>query len=166
MRSWDERPPEVAYLLNPSFCGCVLFRCAQRYAIEGERKPMPYSLTFLVLPLVLHPATRDTMKGSIRHFQVWLNENQHIRIGLAGRARSLVPYTREALAFLQQTGVIAVHEADAGLVILGGLRSHYRRRFPIGEDTRSCLKKAEVLGKWFARVNSPATIYASLGLMP
>jgi hypothetical protein len=101
-----------------------------------------------------------------RHFQVWLNGNQQIKIGLAERARSLVPYTREALMLLQQTHTVAVRSSDAALVIQNGLRRMGRRRFSQSEETKECLKKAQTLGKWFARVNSPATIYASLGLMP
>jgi hypothetical protein len=127
---------------------------------------MPYALVFLVLPLVLHRCTRETIKSTTRHFQVWLNGNQQIKVGLATRARSLVPYSREALMLLQQTHTLAVSSGDAALLVQNGLRRIRRNRFAQSEETKECLKKAETLGKWFARVNSPATIYASLGLMP
>jgi hypothetical protein len=127
---------------------------------------MPYALAYLVLPLVLHQCTRETMKSSTRHFQVWLNGNQEIKIGLAERARSLVPYTREALILLHQTRTVAARSSDAALVLQNGLRTIRRRGFSQSEETKECLKKSETLGKLFARANSPATIYASLGLMP
>jgi hypothetical protein len=103
------------------------------------------------------------MNSRTRHFLVWVNSNQHIKVGLAERARSLISYSREAITFLYQMHIVAISEADASLSIVGQLR---RRVLQPGDDTRACLDKSAVLGKWFARVNSPATIYASLGLMP
>lgn len=164
MKSWSERPVEVANLLNPAFCGQVIYSCAVAHHAEIS-DAFPYAFAFLVLPLVLHSETRSTMKATTRHFEVWLNVNPEIKVGLAGRARSLVPFAREALTFLQQSKVFAVRDTDAGLVVTKGLR-RTRRQFPPGEDTRGCLRGAAVVGKWFARANSPAAIYAALGLRP
>ena len=166
MTPWQDRPAEVANLLNPAFCGWIIFHCVQSHIGESGGNPMPYALAFLVLPLVLHQSTRETMESTTRHWQVWLNGNQQIKIGLAERVRSLIPYTREALMFLQQTHTVTVRSSDAALLLQSGLRSMRRHRFSRSEETKECLKKAETLGKWFARANSPATIYASLGLMP
>lgn len=127
---------------------------------------MPYALAFLVLPLVLHPATRSTMQGSTRHFQVWVSTNQQIKLGLAQRARSLVPHSREAITFLCQTKAAQVSEIDCSLKIAKKLRRLARGGLTPTEDSREAIAKAAILGKWFARVDSTATIYASLGLMP
>ena len=165
MKTWEQRPQEVANLLNPAFCGRVIYQCILGHASE-EARPMPYALGFIVLPLVLHPSTRATMQGSTRHFQVWLGGNQEIKLGLASRARSLVPHAREAFAFLWQTGMIAAQPPDASLVIAKRLRRTPRGASPMSDDTKDCLTKATLLGKWFARANSPATVYTLLGLMP
>jgi hypothetical protein len=125
---------------------------------------MPYALAFF-LPLVLHSDTRSTMKANTRHFEVWLNVNPEIKVGLVTRARSLVPFTREALGFLQRSGTLTIRETGAALVVSRSLRT-LRRRFALGEDTKACIAGARVLGKWFGRANSPATIYASSGLRP
>ncbi len=164
MTPWDERPVEVANLLNPAFCGHVIYGCADAHNREAG-KPLPYALAFLVLPLVLHLDTRSTMKPNTRHFEVWLNLNPEIKVGLTARARSLVPFTREALGFLHRSGTLTIQETDAALGIPKALRT-LRRRFPVGDDTKACIAGAKVLGRWFARANSPATIYASLGLRP
>lgn len=166
MKAWQDRPAEVANLLNPAFCGRILFHCVKGYNQESPEFPMPYSIVFLVLPLVLHRHTRETIKGTTRHFHVWLNRSQQIKIGLAARARSLVPHTREALMLLQQTHTIAIRSSDAALLIENELRRMRRRRFPASDETKDCLKKSQTLGKLLARTNSPATIYASLGLKP
>jgi ABC-three component (ABC-3C) system Middle Component 3 len=115
MTRWEERPIEVANLLNPAFCGHVIYGCAEAHETEAG-KPMPYALAFF-LPLVLHSDTRSTMKANTRHFEVWLNVNPEIKVGLVTRARSLVPFTREALGFLQRSGTLTIRETDAALVV-------------------------------------------------
>ncbi len=166
MKRWEDRPEEVANLLNPAFCGRLIYSSVQAHQTENDR-PMPYTVAFLVLPLALHAATREAIiKAIIRHFEVWIDANQEIKIGLAVRARSLVPFARETLAFLLQTGALEIRESDAALLIGKRLRQMRGRLFPPSDETKACIRAAGILGKWFARVNSPATIYASLGLMP
>jgi len=57
MIPWEHRPIEVANLFNPAFCGEVIRRCGAGYSAKLQTG-MPYALAFLVLPIVLHPATR------------------------------------------------------------------------------------------------------------
>jgi hypothetical protein len=169
MKSWEDRPQEVANLLNPAFCGRVIYHAIDGYGGHPHRE-MPYALSFLVLPLILHPATRDTIKATTRHLQVWLNMNQQIKVGLATRARTLVPYAREAVTFLCQSRILYVNEENASLVVCKSLRRRKQTRNSAertaGGDVADCTQKAVVLGRWLSRVNSPAAIYASFGLMP
>jgi len=53
MRSWIERTNEVAYLLNPAFCGRILYASVKEYENKANQ-PMPFALIYLILPLVLH----------------------------------------------------------------------------------------------------------------
>lgn len=168
MKAWSDRPQEVANLLNPAFCGRVIYHSVEGYAQQHHRN-MPYALTFVVLPLILHPATRVTIHGTTRHFEVWLNTNQHIKVGLATRARTLVPYVREALTFLFQSRTLAVaNNSNAALIIRARLRQANPRRRSVPEigDVRDCAQKALILGRWLGRVDSGVAVYAALGLMP
>jgi hypothetical protein len=162
--AWHERPVEVTNLLNPAFCGEVIYRCAAAHWDEANT-PLPYSLSFLILPLVLHSETRATLRPGLRHFEVWVSVNPQIKIGLGTRARSLVPFTREALTLLYQTRAIDLRRTDAAVAIDRPLRS-LARHFPLGEDTRACVRSARTLGTLLARTSSEPTVYASLGLRP
>ena len=165
MKPWEERPIEVANLLNPAFCGRVIYQSIAGYR-EAHSTDMPYALLFLILPLVLHGPTRATIGGATRHFQVWLNTHQEAKLGLAARARSLVPYTRESVSFLCAVGATRVVEGSASLAIAAKLRPRSRASFVVSDETRECIAKARTVGRWFAKVNSPATVYAMCGLMP
>jgi hypothetical protein len=163
MKPWSLRSPEVANLLNPAFCGHVLYTAVAAYAGDSKR-PMPYILSFVILPLVLHRATSLTIDGHTTQLQAWLAAHPQVKVRLAERARQLVPFAREASAFLLQTGTLTLN-ANGGLEIAAPLR-RMRRRRANPEPNEECLKKARVLGGWLSTAGSSATVYASLGVKP
>ncbi|BDA67679.1 hypothetical protein CAL7716_018450 [Calothrix sp. PCC 7716] len=106
MRSWQERPVEYANLFNPAFCSILLQNAIKGYQKE-KKQGIPYPLLFLVLPLVLHISTRNALpKTTVTKLHIWLQKQPEVRVGFAERASYLVPYTKEALAFRMQTGII------------------------------------------------------------
>lgn len=162
MLMWDDRPVEVANLLNPAFCGEVLRRCISAYEIQAAHH-FPYPLVYLVLPIILPSKTRRRISTHQRHLHAWLHANPEIKVGFADRARSLVPVTREALSFLLLTSVVDLD--DEGSVT--NLRR--TRRSPsvlIEGDVADCYSKAAVVGRWRARAGTTATIYAMWGVKP
>ena len=161
--TWDKRTREVAYLLNPAFCGEVIRRCIEAYQ-QTSRQSMPFPLLFLILPIVLHKSTRETMPRTARgHMYSWLQENPHIKVGFAQRARNLLQVSKETQAFLMQFNTLTV-DVQAELSV-----SRRRRpRIPALEqgEVSDCFKKAELLGKWFANAGSSITIYTMWGVKP
>lgn len=161
MSPWETRPIEIAHLLNPAFCGEVLRRCIRSYNSAGPRQ-FPFPLVFLVLPIVLHSNTRESIPANTReHLHVWLQGHQNVRIGFAERARDMVPITKEAIAFLLQVRAVAVND-------LAGLRltRYVARNITVNEEIADCYRKAEILGRWFARAGTPAIIYTMWGVRP
>jgi hypothetical protein len=124
----------------------------------------PYPLVFLVLPIVLHKWTREAISPNTREqMHVWLQAHQSMRVGFAERAKQMVPYTKEALNFLFQVNALATNNsAELGLV-----RGQQRR---ISEqdsgEISDCYRKAEIIGRWFARAGSTANIYTMWGVKP
>ena len=162
MKSWEERPREIRTLFNPAFCGLVLARGLEGFSKTANR-PMPFSLTLLILPLCLHKRTRDQIKeGHRAYFTRILQDHPEIRVDLAKRARGLFPYTMEAFAYLMSCGAIVVDES--GCV---ALRDKTIRKSVVGsQDTKDCQVVAYLLGRKFALINDRITIYTSLGIRP
>lgn len=160
MIEWKDRPIEVANLLNPAFCGRVIYHFLKGHE-ETTGSAVPYALVFLPIPLVLHRATRASISGHTHQLHVWINNNPSAKIGLADRARNTIPFTREALMFMTQLGHIRVEENGA-LSTGHGLK----RNSDPDTEIRSCLKAAEVLGKWLARAGQPSAAFAMLGIKP
>jgi hypothetical protein len=162
MKPWDKRPREVRNLFNPAFCGLVLARGVEGFTAAANR-PMPFSLTLLILPLCLHKRTRDQLKAANRaYLSSIMQEHPEVRVDLAQRARGLLPYTMEAFAYLMGCGVITVDEAGAIAV----KTEEVRRTISGSQDTKDCQTVARSLGGKLAQINDRATIYTTLGIRP
>src|SRR5699024_3486690 len=99
MMPWWERPREEAHLLNPAFGATIITAAARGYQDEKE-EGLPFVLSFLILPIVLHKLTRDALPSSIRtSIPAWLQRNPEARVLFAERVVSLRPHTREAILF-------------------------------------------------------------------
>src|SRR4030042_6732456 len=101
MKPWQKRSSEEANLLNPAFLALILHQCVKGYCDAGQSKA-PYVLPFLIIPLVLHKGTREALPVKVSTtLSTWITRLQGVqaKTGYAERARSIVPYVKEALIF-------------------------------------------------------------------
>jgi ABC-3C biological conflict system middle component len=158
---WADRPPEIAYLLNPAFCAVVLKESARAYRSKS-RIGMPLMLTHLVLPAALHKYTRGVLPKSARtRLHTWLQQHPLVRLSFAERVRALGPYTRESLLFALQHDFLALTN-DAHV-------SATRKRFPAYSpaeqtESRDCVDAAAALGTMFAMAGDPTTVMSLWGI--
>lgn len=163
MIPWKDRTEEIANLLNPAFCGEVIRRCVFSYQNKkGGDINIEYELIFLILPIVLHNATRSKISPrSRKQLHTWLQENQEVRIGFSSRVKQLIPYTKEAISFLM------IHEAiqfdDSGKVYIP---NYTPTNIDVNTQIGGIYKSAEVLGKWFANAGTTTTIFTMWGVKP
>lgn len=160
---WSDRPPEVAYSLNPAFCGRVIDECVAEYAAASARA-MPYPLSYLILPIVLHKKTRASMPSTLKkRMHPWLSENQRVKIGFGERTRSMTQFTREALVFLIRTGRI---EITATGEFEGGGTEATKNSKHGSSEIMDCSKKAKIVGRWFAPYDDAAEVFRMWGVAP
>jgi Family of unknown function (DUF6521) len=168
MNTWAERPTEVANLLNPAFIGTLLRKAVEGYAEETE-SGLPFELAFLVIPLCLHPDTvsRLPARAASTPLHIWLQreENRDVLVSFGDRVSALVPFTREALVFAGQRGVIAFD--DSGRLRPGDAPLRGITTYPnTSDDIKQAVRRAEFVGRWFALAGTTATIYSLLGVRP
>lgn len=159
----NERPEEIANLLNPAFCGEIIRRCIKKFYEVSEEK-FDFALIYLILPIVLHRGTRDKISPySRKQMHVWLQENQEVRINFNLRAQQLVPFTKEAVIFLMQTNSLVIQE-DGKIVIPSykkmSTKDHSRT------EISDIFRKSEIIGRWFANAGTSTTIYTMWGVKP
>ena len=161
MRDWRRRAPEVAHLNNPAFCAELSRRVAHVYS-GRVRQPIPSSLLFLAIPILLHRETRESLSVLTRmKMHAWLQEHPSLRIGFAHRARQFAPHVVDALSFLVCTGAGALDQ-NGGLVVASKPK-------PItGDDdaVSDIYRKAGTVGRWLAGAGTPEASFTTWGVRP
>ena len=165
MKTWAERPTELAYLFNPAFCGWVLREAFEGYA-SVRPAGMPLPMAFLILPVVLHWETRQRVPRAVSStLHVWLQEHPEVRVNFAQRTRELAPFTREALLFLGSRGQMRV--ADDGEALADGKLG--RGKAPLlrqSQELEEVVAAAKFVGRWFAYAGEAATVFQMWGVCP
>jgi hypothetical protein len=165
MKPWELRPVEEANLLNPAFCSINIAAAVSAYSKETTQ-PMPFSLIFLVLPLVLHKNTRVNLPKTIRTLLApWIQKNYDLRVHFADRAISLKPYTKESIIFGCNRQLMKL-ETDGSVSTL--FKDNYINKIAeqLDQEAAEYVKKSNFVGKWFAASGSPETIMTLLGVRP
>jgi hypothetical protein len=161
---WDQRPPEIAYLLNPAFCVLLLNESVCDYQkIKSSNVGMPYPLIFLVLPIVLHKKTREALPHKLSvDLHDWLQENPIVYSGYSDRVKRMVPLTKEAIIFGMQRKVLSFSSS-------GCLASKLSLPSTANDSNSSLvlhLVIARLVGRWFAKTGSVETIYRMWRIRP
>ena len=162
MKSWNARAHEVAYLLNPAFCGRILYIVVKTYG-EKINRSFPFPLVYLILPLVLHEETRKYI-NSRTQMLLWVQRYPQLLIDFPKRARELIPITNESIEFLLQTGKVSL-TPNGEIEVPASTRSLSKTKFA-DDEVSECIKKAEHIAKWFAAAGKVETIYIELGVRP
>ena len=166
MQPWSARVEEEAYLFNPAFCVTVLAKAVDEFSKKTKRA-LPFPLTFLILPIVLHQGTRVSLPNTIvTSLLPWIQDHREQLVDFGARVRRISPTTREALLFGLQHQTLALNN-DGDLLIGRRNRSATEKRTSLFTDeARACVERAGFIGRWFAAAGTTATIYAAWGISP
>lgn len=162
MRAWDNRPDEVKNLLNPAFCGRVIYGTVSEYQ-KSAKRDFPFPLVYLILPLILPRPIRIEINSRTQLVN-WVQRHQELVFNFGKRASDLVEITNEAVELMLQTGyMILTDNGELSKVITAGALSKTKHS---DQEVAECLTKAEHVGRWFAGAGKVETIYTSLGVRP
>jgi hypothetical protein len=158
MTEWSARSGVPAALLNPALMAVITAAAASGYERETQAA-MPWPLSFVIAPMVLHRGTREALPSRLStHLGVWVSRQPVLRAGLPLRAQALVGPVREGIRFGLRYGLLETGPA-------GGVRQAVTRlRPPDAGDLRAILAKATFAGRWVSSSEEPATVFALLGV--
>jgi len=162
VNNWSHRSKEIAYLLNPAFCGRLIYATIKQYNITSN-KAMPFPLVYLILPLVLHKNTREHISSRTK-LLIWVQQYPELLISFSQRTKELVEITNEAIEFLLQTNVLLMND-QAELEVNSTSKTLSKYKF-VDDEIKECLSKSEHIGKWFANTGKVENIYIGLGVRP
>src|SRR5882672_11493265 len=115
LASWFQRSRAVRAMLNPALLAAILAAATEEYA-RLSRKPMPAAYAFLIVPLVLHRETRESLPPTNRsHWSTWVGNNPLLVVGFPSRAIAMRDHVREGLRLALRSGTLAIDESGGGL---------------------------------------------------
>ena len=156
MTAWADRPQLAAAYLNPAVVASIIATASQAYQSARSQR-MIWPMAFVVCPMLLHRPTRLALPASTAtHLTAWVSRNALVHVGFAARARELAPATREGLRFGLRYGVLSI-ESGGLIATIGTSRD---------PELRTLLNAARLVGRWFAKIDQPATVFAILGVEP
>jgi hypothetical protein len=155
---------ESKRLLNPAFCAAVLAKAVAGYEKDSSG-PLPFLYSYLVLPLVLHPETRERLPSTVAtRLITWVERNAGLMTHYPRRVADLAPAAREGLRVGSMTGLFSLNDSGA---ILPGAASKalaiYEKSSGSSEVT-DCLKKATFVGRWLVDAGTTPTVLVALGV--
>lgn len=168
MRSWEDRSIEIANLLNPAFLSAIIYQSIKGYAIESRKTKCPYVLPFLVISLVLHKRTRDSLPRQVTStFSTWLTQirGSHAKLNYSERTKELVPFVKEAIMF-GLTNQLLILDGTGSLNINQKISLPTHSNKNITEEVINCYKRAYFCGRWIAKAGKIETVMALLGVKP
>ena len=163
MTSWSERSRTQAAMLNPALVAIIAANAALQFR-DTSGNAMPWAYSFVVAPLVLHRGTREALPRTTRaNLTAWVADHPIEHAGFAPRALSLRGTVLEGLRFGLRTGVLRVDERGGMLGSLARGRGHTLAR---DSEVQQIVARAGFVGKWFTKIEQPATVFAVLGVAP
>ncbi len=163
MEQWSKRSIEVASLLNPAFCASLVYLAIKEYS-KKVSSGMPFSLMYLILPILLHKTTREDINSKTNMVK-WLQNRPELLIGFSKRVNSLIDCTNETIEFLLSHEVAKI--VDAKFQIINNLSPNLMRvNAEKNKEMKDCYLKAEHLGRWFTNMKSQENIYIAWGIRP
>lgn len=155
MRSLES---ETYSLFNRAFVAVLLASIARGYEDRAE-SGMPILLTFAAAPLVLNGRTRQQLPGNVRsRLTAWLASHQEAHAAFLQTAPAYVPHVRAGLRAGLHTGALE----RRGTLLHGVLNDAAEPSL----DVQDCVRKAALVGRWFAISGTEATIFRVLGIRP
>lgn len=153
---WAERSPVPANMLNPGVVAAVLGSAAVGYRRDAGTG-MPWTLAFLIAPLVFHRGTRAALpRATNTHLSTWISREPVIRAGVPMRAASLVGPVREGLRFGLRYEILRLDGDQLDGASFGASANE--------PELTELLSKGAFVGRWMAKLDRPSTAFALFGL--
>lgn len=136
---------------NSGLASCAVFEAVIAfYEIKNSERGMPFPFVFLVLPLVFHKRTVDSVKNRAGKGTLFkaIKDNPEIPLGLQARMESLAERTFDALSLAISSGTVAIDQETSQLIPL--VKSLPKSALPVLQPVKDILKASKRIGQAFA----------------
>lgn len=151
-------------LLNPAFAGSLLLRASQGFLREAQ-SGLPYIYAYLVLPLILHPETRERLPQTIvTRLPTWTERNGDLTALIPTRVGDFAATTRAAIFLVTTTNLASLNDAGGIAPIISEKSLANFEKSSVSGEVSACFRKAYFVGRWLATAGTAATVMTVLGV--
>ena len=136
---------------NSGLASCAVFEAvAAFYEMRNSERGLPFPFVFLVLPLVFHKRTVDSVKTRVGKGTLFkaIKDNPEIPLGLQARMESLAERTFDALSLAISSETVAIDPETSQLIPL--VKSLPKSALPVLQPVKDILKASKRIGQAFA----------------
>lgn len=145
---------------NPAYCAAVLAQFCETYGEHQGAAPAAATV-YLVLPIVLSEDLAGTFDKCVKGtgLLVWLDRSSRVRDGFSGRVNATLAISTEAIRFGCVAGLLRLDSE-------GSIASSHKKLPPVVSSgvAGAPLKRARLLGAWFAEAGSARAVMEALGV--
>lgn len=133
---------------------------------DVKSEGMPILIVFMILPIVLHKSTRNSLpKQKNTPLISWIEENSSLCLGFPKRLISMKQFTRESLLYGLLNGIMFLDSNNNVSTDLSvGETNKVLRR--LEGEARECILKSRFLGRWLGSSGSTRKIMFLWGIRP
>jgi hypothetical protein len=120
----------------------------------------------MILPIILHHNTRNSLPKKINTpLSSWIEKNPSVYMGFSERLISMKPFTKEALLYGLVNDLIFFDDnGEVNTDFKLGLTDKFLRK--LEGESRECVLKSRLLGRWFGSSGSAQKIMFLWGIRP
>lgn len=156
--------PETLRLLNPAFLATVIGHAATGYA-EHRDQGLPFTLAFIVPPLVLHKDTRVVLPKMITSkLPDWAHKNSAELAFLRDHARELQPAVRSAILIGAHFDIIQFDEHARVRASSQFNPQEAQKELKKSDEVGEIMKKSQFIGRWLSVSGNQPTVLSILGI--
>lgn len=156
INNWENRPSEIRALLNPAFCGLLIYAAIVEYK-RINKQDINITLLFLILPLILNSNLKEIINTNKSKNLIYIvNNNKSNFQNFDYIFNYYVEYTYEAIYFLYFNEHIEIFENK---FIIKGNKIRFNEIY-----FKKHTKVIAALIRVFSKIKSESTIYSTLGV--
>jgi hypothetical protein len=153
---------DVFATTNPAYCSLVLRAFVEGY-MQGDKEGVPLPLVILPLPLVATESIANTLASTNASTGLlpWISRNPEVTIGMSERLAKTAGFSQDGLLFGIRFGILTISKAGRVITADAGLKK--KLKLPATEEPGRGIALSRRIGIWAGQVQSPETVFISLG---
>ncbi|PAS29116.1 three component ABC system middle component [Vibrio cholerae] len=149
---------------NPFYVGFIILNFIKAYT-DVSKRSVSSNLIFLAVPMSLTSVVSYLIPKSVStSLDKWAAENDSLMVSVPYIIESVAPFIVSSLYILEESKNIIISED--GFISVNSKSKMLKDDGTITPSMKEAIRASRLLGKWFAKSDSEASVFSRLGVKP